>query len=318
MEHTLRSSSSSSLSSSSPQSSGLSCEKKIRAIVKELQNTPMSVPLLAESGVGKALKKFIKKLHKFHELSGTDEEEKFFESSTTRLEKLLGGWKDMASANGVDMSRSNKASHRGSTLPQERLSSVSGQDRHTSNEQHTKDISLIQKCAQWRDLFHVLAEREQTLIRNHGAKMRKIRDNLEVGRPKIITASTKKRGVTKILREQGGIQALNNNPRKLGKLRQEFKERNVKIQGGRACIRTISTTLPCTSQQSSFGSSVSSAMNAGKKRSSPLSFASTKRSRLSDTVAMSSSTRTKRQVTLKDGKTMKLPKMNASLRGRRF
>ncbi len=305
-----------SISSSSSSQQGLSCERKIKIIAKELQDMPMSVPLLSESGVGKSLKKLIKKLRKFHESAGSDDERNFLKLST-QLESLLQGWMDMASANGVNMTSSSKASNQGSAVSKQNLSSVSGQSRHTSNEQHTKDIHLIQKCTQWRDLFEALAQREKTLIKHHGAKMRMIRNNLEVGRPKIVTAKTKNKGITKVIKEQGGIKVHgSNHPKKLGKLRQEFKEHNDKIKGGKAYI-SISPTPSCTSQRSSFGSSVSSAMSRGKKKSSTLSINSNKRSRLADTVT-NNNTMAKRQVTLGDGKVMKLPKMSASLRGRRL
>ncbi len=270
-------------------------------IIKDLQRTAMTVPLLSASGIGKGIKKLIKKIR------GVEPE------LTAQLETLLQNWMDIASAQGVvAISKSNKK-----TSPSSKLSQVSvdGKNRHTSDEQHAQDIKTIQQCPQWRNLFQALSEREKKLFKSHGEKMRRIRQTLEVGRPKISTARTKN---NKILKSTGGLHSHNNgsNPvRKLGKLRQDFNTRNALIKGGRA---SVNTNLATTATKSpSFGSSVSSAMGSAKKRPSTTapSLQSNKQQKVSKT---SSSWKRSREVILNDGKKMKLPKVNSRHMNRRF
>jgi hypothetical protein len=279
--------------------------RRIAAIVQELQITPMTVPLLSASGIGKGVKKLIKRLRAF-DAAANDETTNFKELST-ELETLLQNWRVMASANGVAMSASSSKSR--SNKNSESASISGGKSRHTSDEQHAEDVIVIEKCSQWRDLFKALVAREQKLIKSHGAKMREIRKNLEVGRPKISAAKTRNReGKRRTLNESGGFQSpsVGAQPRKLMKLRQDFRDQNTKIKGGKAYGGTSSARIsPIPS--SSFGSSVSSAMTKGGKRKAQMLTSSHNKHgrRATNGIARSM---IKREVVLQNGKSMKMPK----------
>lgn len=291
----------SSTSSSSPAPNNNTTQmKKIAAIVEELQTTPMIVPLLSASGIGKALKKLIKKLRAFDATMNTITDDTTATNKTscyltwsTQLENILQQWKEMASESGVAIS-SNKQSSSPSS-PQLKPTTICARNgRHTSPEQHEEDVKNIQKCKQWRDLFDILVTREKRLIENRGAKMRESRKHLAVVRPKISTASTKKRG-RMVINEIGGIQRLGaGGPpnRKLGKLRQEFQGHKIAMNGGKR-NRTYAASSGGANggafvPRASFGASVSSVIGSSKKRN--------------------------RDVALGDGKKMKLPKTGKQYR----
>ena len=302
--------------------------KSIPSIIHILQNTPMIVPLLLASGIGKAIKKLIKVLHT-NSSSNNDTSNSGGNSGCSsndtkkkwifQLEEILQNWKIMASVNGVSMSSSSSSSKTNNNNNNQNkdkeheykmniFNKVTGKSRHTSNEQHEQDIANIQKCHEWRDLYRVLLEREQQFMQLHGSKMRKIRENLEVNRPKIGTAVTKKFGKRMVLKDDGGIECIGLNGgsrsstngstmpmRKLGKLRQEFQQRNAVIKGGKAGI--ASTSMQSGTKRS-FGSSVSAVLGTAKKRNTASSVnGCTKAGR--------------REILLNDGKKMKLPKLDS-------
>ena len=304
--------------------------KSIPSIIHILQNTPMIVPLLLASGIGKAIKKLIKVLHTNSSSNNdtSNNSNSGCNSNDTKkkwifqLEEILQNWKIMASVNGVSMSSSSSSSsktnnnnnHNNQNKDKEHeykmniFNKVTGKSRHTSNEQHEQDIANIQKCHEWRDLYRVLLEREQQFMQLHGSKMRKIRENLEVNRPKIGTAVTKKFGKRMVLKDDGGIECISLNGgsrsstngstmpmRKLGKLRHEFQQRNAVIKGGKAGI--ASTSMQSGTKRS-FGSSVSAVLGTAKKRNTASSVnGCTKAGR--------------REILLNDGKKMKLPKLDS-------
>lgn len=277
--------------------------QRIGIIIQELLNMPITVPLLSASGIGIAVKKFIKTLRvavSSQEQKNCNYNQVYYSEWANQLEVILQHWKDMASQNGVDMQSKNQHTRGNSETQSQSLTlSVSGKSRHTSDEQHAQDIIDVQKCNQWRELFDVLSAREQKVLKTHGEKMRKIRESLEVGRPKISTAATKHRA--RILTEGGGIQhagstcsgknsQINNN---LAKLKQECNVRTSIILG-QACSGAV---------KRSFGSAVSAAMGVGKKTRMTPPKASNKDQKITGVSRVPT-----RYVILKDGKQMKLPK----------
>lgn len=266
--------------------------KKIAGIVEELQTTPMIVPLLSASGIGRALKKLIKKLRAFDEAMKTNTDNTTTTNKSNcyltwsiQLENIIQQWKDIASESGVVMSPNKLPSSPSSVSSSPKT--LSARNKHTSPEQHAEDVKNIQECTQWRHLFDKLVAREKKMISSRGAKMREFRKHLEVARPKISTATTKKRGKLVINEKGGGVQRVSCGApiRKLGKLRQEFNDRKITMKGGKRCLTTVATSVGASVPRASFGSSVSSAMSSSKKRS------------------------LNRDVTLGNGKKMKLPKM---------
>jgi len=261
---------------------------KLQNYTAALISSPMSVPLLSESGIGKAVKKFIKECKK-HESSlpsyfplintvanNTHDPGYGGKSFLMQLEMLLENWKALASARGAD--------------------ACSGRHRNTSKEQHLKDLEIVQQTSQWRDLFDALHEREQITIKSRGANMRKIRDNLVSNRHTIKSTNIKKIGNRKL-----GDRLLNGdahiakssssssvNPGKISKLnmiKQESFSQKERIKGNAG-----SSAGP---KLSGFSSSVAS--SSGQKRSV-------------GGVNLTSK-RTQRTFALGNGKLMKIPNL---------
>ena len=283
---------------------------RIKKIIHELENTPMSVPLLKESEIGKVLRKVIKRMPE----SNTNLAE-----ISTKFEYLLQSWKDIAKANGVAITNSNTTSNRGSTStnfaskssnPQILPSSISGKSRFTSDEQHAEDVKTVKNCRQWRDIYQALHEREQKIIKTQGAKMRKIREELEVDRSRIVRAKTSSRLNNKIrsVCSSNSSGSSNASVRKLDKLRQEYKVQKATIKG----VRAGKGGNPAVSsvKQTSFGASVSNVFSAGKKRSATPSTSETIKRQKNDGGGFA---RSKREVHLNGGKKMKLPKTSGQL-----
>lgn len=239
--------------------------------ISVLSSRPMSVPLLLQSGIGKAVKKFIKESTKVPssrsvELNQINNDSGLppFKSYLFQMEKLLNNWKTMAS----------------STPSQDQDIPCSGRHRNTSIEQHLQDLEDVQKTTQWRDLFQVLSAREKMIIKTRGAKMRKIREDIEIDRHKIKSTKLKKAGnqslSEKLLyggdKPVSGAAAGSNNASsvaggsgvgqvsKLNKLREESLARQKTISG-----LSAGTTKRATS---SFGSSVAAAVTSRKPSSS--------------------------------------------------
>ncbi len=281
-------------------------KKKIAKIVDELQDINMSVPLLSTSGIGKALKKFMKAVRQLGSMDNSDNN--MYNHWVPRLELILNNWKQMAKANGVAISSSsnNTNGHKFHHHQQHTVTSISGKSRHTSDEQHVQDVKDIQECHQWRDLFVLLVHRQENFIKAHGAKMRKIRDELEVGRPKIGLTRTKNIAKRVVMENGGGIQRTSEPMNKLGKLKHEFKQQKAIIRGG-----TTQSRLPSGGvTRNTFGSAVSSASSSsGKKRS--LVTSSNIFSKFPKTASSGVGRRgTNREVVLNGNKKMKLPKLD--------
>lgn len=235
--------------------------KKLKTHIQLLIHLPMSVPLLSQSGIGKALKKFIKQckrdsnlpawvpdINGIHDTSNPTYRGK---SLLAQMEMLLNGWRTLASASGA------LACH--------------GRHRNTSEEQHIKDLQSIQECESWRLLFDSLSSREKMNIKTRGAKMRKIRDNLQSDRHKVQSTKTKTSGNRKLGSRllygdmQTGVGATSHGTgiSKLGKLKQQTVARSATITG-----RVIAKT-------SGFGCSVAS--SASSKRNNGPAFSSVSR-----------------------------------------
>lgn len=233
--------------------------KRLKSHVQTLIASPMSIPLLSESSIGKAVKKFIKESSKrnsnlppwapdIHSVYDTPNPTYRGKSLLEQLDKLLVNWRSLASAKGA--------------------SACDGRHRNTSEEQHVQDLESVQQCMEWRHLFEALVRREQETIKTRGKKMRKIRDDLESGRHQVqstrIKTSNRKLG-SKLLHGgppggsggSGGGGIGGGGLSKLGKLKADSAARNATISG-----KSISNT-------SGFGCSVAS--SAGQKRKSSTS-----------------------------------------------
>ena len=222
--------------------------KKLRSHIQVLITSPMSIPLLSESTIGKAVKKFIKECKRHGsklpawvpEVNGihdTPNPAYRGKSLLAQMEILLSSWKTLASASGA--------------------STCHGRHRNTSEEQHMQDLETVQQCMDWRKLFAALSQREQLIIKSRGAKMRRIREDLESDRHKVQSTKTKQMGNRKLgsrllygdAPELSGGQGAGTGAgglSKLGKLRKASNAQNARVVG---------KSLPKTS---TFGCSVAS------------------------------------------------------------
>ena len=135
-----------------------------------LQNSPMNVNLLLASGIGKTLKKAIKR----HSKAGT--------RMAAPMDALLTKWKGLAEEEGVHVSSSPSSKHK---VP-----------KSESDKDWQKDWVLAERASNWRQLFAVLNERESNRRSQQGQRMREIRGNLNRNRPKVVKvrpASSKSR-----------------------------------------------------------------------------------------------------------------------------
>jgi len=155
-------------------------KNNLERAIQVLVETPMCVSLLQETEIGKTLKKFIKlsaKRPKAHDLdifspqpmsSSTKANGKSL-SPLQQLEFLLQCWKDMAAKSGVAMHSSRQVAR--SATPEDDIAS---------------DLKAAESCQTWRQLYHLLHEREQTRRVNQGARMRESRERIAQNQPKIV------------------------------------------------------------------------------------------------------------------------------------
>lgn len=111
----------------------------------------MNVNLLKDSGVGKTVKKAIKKP------MGLDAELK------SDLNDILSSWMEMAETNGVVVN----AKESSGKLP------AAKQDDSTM-----EDLQVAETCQTWRQLFAALQHRNEELRTTQGKRMREIRKNV--------------------------------------------------------------------------------------------------------------------------------------------
>jgi len=326
-------------------------EDKMMRSIQFLGNSIMSIELLAQSSVGKTVKRFIKECKKFVATDGGKSIPRWMPdilsprpnlhllSPVQYLDKLLSGWKDVASSSGVQITSTacNKDSggrDRAIFIPDH----FSGRNtKRTTEAEHREDVAVAMTCRQWRHIFQALSNRETAKISRHGEKMRKLRENLNEDRPKIGHVGTKSAKATlaitntmqkqsrqeEILNKSRGTRArmaaaasgrsVSSGTTKMKALRQEVKLKRSR-QGAVGSGAQRSSMAPPMRQtagaskskkNTSFGASV-----AAYASSSSTSAVAAKHARN----ASSSAPRgvvgraSSRQIELSDGKRMSLPK----------
>eukprot|EP00558_Chaetoceros_sp_UNC1202_P002028 CAMPEP_0197260398 /NCGR_PEP_ID=MMETSP1429-20130617/84013_1 /TAXON_ID=49237 /ORGANISM="Chaetoceros sp., Strain UNC1202" /LENGTH=308 /DNA_ID=CAMNT_0042724637 /DNA_START=429 /DNA_END=1355 /DNA_ORIENTATION=- len=229
--------------------------QKLRLYIGRMRSAPICVELLLQSGIGKAVKKFIEKCKRkqenyfpevFNVQRGSPRSTNNNEPLLPQMEDLLKRWMDLASSKGGN--------------------ACLGKSPGTSPEDHAKDVKMMLQCTQWRDLFSALYRREQINIKTRGAKMRQIRQVLAADRPKMMAAKTKKvkYGNSRLANKLSGSHSGPSNSNvargsgtsKLGQLKQQSKSHGAKIAGKSAASTS--------SSQGAFGNSV--AASSGMKR----------------------------------------------------
>jgi hypothetical protein len=140
--------------------------------VKEICDMPMDVTLLKSSGIGKAVKKFVKACCSNESLKIFDDpisSSNIRETPRTKLEAVLNSWMAMAASSGVQMKDSD--------------------DAHLNLAADTSclhDLAKARKCNFWRDLYVTLDKYDEERRSNQGARMRERRQVLDSVRPKIV------------------------------------------------------------------------------------------------------------------------------------
>jgi hypothetical protein len=146
--------------------------------IQVLVDSPMCVSLLQETEIGKTVKKFIKLSTKTPKAQDLDIFTSRTISSSTKtngksmsplqqLESLLQYWKDVAAKSGVAIHNSQQLTR--TPRPEDEAES---------------DLKAAESCQTWRELYHLLHEREQTRRVNQG--MRESRERIAQNQPKIV------------------------------------------------------------------------------------------------------------------------------------
>lgn len=130
--------------------------------IKSVCLMPMDIALLKSSGIGKAVKKFIKACSSNRCLQIFDEpmsSSNISETPRTKLEAVLQSWMAMAANNGV------------------KLTASVGQET-AADSICPKHLAKARNCNSWRELYVVLNEYDEKRRSNQGARMRERRQRL--------------------------------------------------------------------------------------------------------------------------------------------
>jgi len=131
----------------------------VSAAIDTLEQSPINVALLKATGIGKTVKKILKR--------SADSPDAWCQ----RLQSLLTSWKDLAASKGVEIKG--------------RVETDPSDSRH-KEEEEDEDMILVESCQNWRQLFTALKQREEHRRSSQGKRMREIRRNLSQDRPKIV------------------------------------------------------------------------------------------------------------------------------------
>jgi hypothetical protein len=245
------------------------------------RETPMSVPLLQESGIGKAVKSVIKRL----QAESSAAKLGIVDDLCCHLEALLRAWRDVATISGIasdpntpSLVTADSRSTQGAAPPESaRLAAL---------RQEAIELRELQRHGRsWRELYRLLEKREERQRNSQGQRMREIRKNLAVGRPKIVKVRPtprydrildgKQSSNSSSMQKPGGAMVASAN--KIQKIRLEAqivisRQRPTGTSPATSPTPSRSSTLvsftSASSRASSFGSSVAFATARPKKRKS--------------------------------------------------
>ena len=241
--------------------------KAFRTHLSLLETRPMSTSLLLASGIGKIVKKVIKRMKMGVNVSEIDNE------VINTLQRILDSWQTLASGNEFQTHQID----------------CSGKNRFTSVEQHAYDMEMAERAQTWRELFRALQQRQERIVKTRAVQMRKIRDELEADRPKLLSTNVKtvsnRRLADKLLDDQNSKLLATNAAVGLSKIK---KLR----QASAMSVATMRGKIGSKSNNVGFGASIASC--------------GTKRKIVSNSSIYSG--RNPREVHLEGGKKMKLPK----------
>jgi len=288
---------------------------RLKKYIKHLCNTPMCVPLLSQSKSGQSLSKFIKQSRKicpagcnpadynvpdffpdvWSEYTVSCHPHNHMSESTQRasplaiMDGLLQGWKEIASARGVQIKEASK--NNGS--PQTSFIACSGRSEKTSVEQHQQDIAAAQKCNQWRELHAILVKRKVKVSACNGARIKNMIKKDEASKQTIAKTRTKtylhRRDQEKLFKPDSS---------KLKDMRKDFKDA-AKVKKG--------MSLKTKEKVSAFGEAVAS-VKAGSKQITKFDSNSSNRGLKRGNKLIFGNGQSKREISMSGGKKMKLPR----------
>lgn len=148
-------------------------QKELETSLEVLEHSPMNLPLLIATGIGKTVKKAIKK-HAKQELD------------TQRMESLIVSWKHLAEQEGVELNN-----HDDKAPPKKKQKTTSPKNASIvtttdSNADVQEDWKMAEASQNWRQLFAALTKRESKRRSEQGQRMREIRGKLNHERPKVV------------------------------------------------------------------------------------------------------------------------------------
>jgi hypothetical protein len=164
---------------------------------------PMDISLLKSSGIGKAVKKFLKSCDAHERLQCFDEpitNQNIRETPRTKLDTVLQSWMSMAAKSGVKMKDDPSADP----------SAADDCDQH---------LAAAKNCKSWRELYIALKEYDEKRRSNQGARMRERRQRLDSVRPKIVKVRHASSRQNSILNRQHGQIGDGTSTSSLGKLK---------------------------------------------------------------------------------------------------
>ena len=211
-------------------------ERELLQAVEQLSGFPMNVSLLQATSAGKIVRKSVKSLTKQNRNGNAKQ----------RLEKLLQSYMALASDAGVQVDSSAK-------IPNNKQATGS-----KSRQVILQDLKEAESCQNWRQLFAVLKEREETRRSSQGKRMREIRKNLASGRPKVVKVRPVTAKQQRIL-DRGQVTA---SQRGVAAGAPQSKLAQVR----REASMSRTSFMPAKSKAGSFGDAV--AFVSGKKKAS--------------------------------------------------
>jgi hypothetical protein len=150
---------------------------EINEAIHMLQSTIWNVALLRDTGIGKIVKRLLKKISNGKK-SGTDSSNSsgscnvhLTEEHSILLQQLLSGWMQLA----------NTKNTTGIYQWKQETTTASTNTNNCNNIDATiqaSDLLLLEKCLSWRQLYVVLEHRKGIIQATQGKRMREIRNNV--------------------------------------------------------------------------------------------------------------------------------------------
>ncbi len=142
----------------------------INEAIHVLQSTTWNVALLRDTGIGKIVKRLLKKV------SGSKTGSSFItDNHVIILQKLLSGWMNLATTNNITGTYQWKET----TSSTKKVTSTTMSTLDSEEEAiQSSDLQLLEKCLSWRQLYHVLERRKGIIQATQGKRMRDIRNQV--------------------------------------------------------------------------------------------------------------------------------------------